>query len=72
MPTSIYNSLGKQQPLNDGGLLDFINQVKQVQQTYKGNPRDEVQRLLNSGSMTQQQFNQYSQIANEIISLMKK
>ncbi len=72
MANPLYNSLGKQQPLNDGGLSDFINQVKQAQETFRGNPREEVQRLLNSGAMTQQQFNQYSQIANSIISLMKK
>lgn len=72
MANPLYNSLGGQQPSNDGGLLNFINQVKQVQQTFRGNPRDEVQRLLNSGAMTQQQFNQYSQMANGIMSLMKK
>ena len=72
MANPLYDSFGKQLPPNDGGLFNFINQVKQVQQTFKGNPREEVQRLLNSGQMTQQQFNQYSQIANGIMSLMRK
>ena len=68
----LYNVLGGQnQTFNDGGFSNFIAQVKQLQQTFQGDPRAEVQRLLNSGQMTQQQFNQLSQMANQVMNLMR-
>jgi hypothetical protein len=41
-----------------------------LKNSFKGNPKDEVQRLLNSGAMSQQQFNEYSQIAQQIVQMM--
>lgn len=73
MSNPLFNMLGGNQPMmNDGGFSQLIAQVKQMQQTFQGDPRAEVQRLLNSGQMTQQQFNQYSQMANQILAMMKK
>lgn len=72
MSNPLFNVLGGNYPLmNDGGFSQFITQVKQMQATFQGDPRAEVQRLLNSGQMTQQQFNQLSQMANQVISLMR-
>lgn len=72
MSNPLFNVLGGNQPMmNDGGFSQFIAQVKQMQQTFQGDPRAEVQRLLNSGQMTQQQFNQLSQMANQVVSLMR-
>lgn len=69
MANFMYNSYGQRR--NDGGLSDLITQVKEVQRTFRGDPRAEVQRLLNSGEMSQQQFNQLSQIANQVLSAMR-
>jgi hypothetical protein len=44
--------------------------AQRLKNSFKGNPKDEVQRLLNSGAMSQQQFNQYSQIAQQIVQMM--
>ena len=52
------------------GMDGFIAQVKQMQQNFQGNPKDEVQRLLNSGQMSQQQFNEFAQMANQIRGMM--
>ena len=72
MNNPLYNVLGGQnQTFNDGGLSQFIADVKRMQQTFQGDPRAEVQRLLNSGQMTQQQFNQLSQLANQYIGLIR-
>ena len=51
-------------------FADIIRQAQELKQSFPGNPRDEVQRLLNSGRMTQQQFNQYSQIAQQVVQAM--
>ena len=51
-------------------FADIIRQAQELKQSFPGNPRDEVQMLLNSGRMTQQQFNQYSQIAQQVVQAM--
>lgn len=65
MSNSIYNSMRPQNPFEQ-----IINQAKEFRKTFNGNPKDEVQRLLNSGQMSQAQFNQLSQIAQQIIGAM--
>lgn len=52
-----------------GGPLGFMNQFNQFRQNIQQNginPQQQVQQLLNSGQMTQEQFNQYREIANQI------
>lgn len=72
MANPLFNMLGGNRPMmDDGGLSQFIADVKRMQQTFQGDPRAEVQRLLNSGQMTQQQFNQLSQLANQYIGLIR-
>lgn len=45
----------------------MIGQIKEFSKTIQGDPKDIVQELLNSGKMTQQQFNEYSQMAQQIL-----
>ena len=53
-----------------GNNNQFGNLIQQAQafkrQFANINPRAEVERLLQSGAMTQSQFNQYSQIAQQV------
>ncbi len=65
MSNPLYNQFGNA-PVNDGGLSQFLNQARQLKASVQ-NPRQEVERLLHSGQMTQQQFNQFAQIANQLI-----
>ncbi|MBO5854384.1 MAG: hypothetical protein J6Q61_06575 [Bacteroidales bacterium] len=53
-------------------FADIIRQAQELKQSFPGNPRDEVQRLLNSGAMSQSQFNEYSQIAQQVVQFMGK
>lgn len=59
-------------PNQNNPMANIIQQVKEFRNNFKGNPRDEVQRLLNSGQMSQQQFNQLSQIAQQVVQAMGK
>ena len=54
-----------------GGAQNFINQFNQFCQNFgnQQNPQAIVQQLLDSGQMSQQQFNQLSQMANQILSM---
>lgn len=61
MSNPLFNQFGNQPNQNGGyGLLCQI--AKTVQ-----NPQQRVQELLNSGQMTQEQFQQYAQMANTIM-----
>ena len=64
----LFNALNcGQQPANNGnGFSNFMNEFQQLQQTVK-NPRQEVERLLQSGAMSQQTFNSLAQQANQIL-----
>lgn len=45
-------------------MTQMMQQFQQFKNTFQGDPQQKVQELLNSGRMTQQQFNQLSQMAN--------
>ena len=68
MANPLFNQFGGQ----NNALLQFINKVNEFQRTFKGDPKQEVQNLLNSGKITQAQFNQFAQMANQILALMPK
>ena len=69
MPNPIYDQFGGQQ--NNNGFSAFMNDFRILQQTVK-NPRQEVERLLQSGAMSQQDFYRFGQMANQIIGMTNK
>jgi len=65
----LFNVLnGGMQPQNP--MMNMITQLNQFRQTFQGNPKQQVQQLLNSGKMSQEQFNQLSQMATQIQNMM--
>lgn len=70
MANPLFNTFGAK-PM-DNGIQQFINEVRNFERTFKGNPKQEVQQMLNSGKLSQQQFNQYAQMANQIMAMMPK
>ena len=65
MSNPLYGQFGGQQSVNNG-FSNFMADFQRLQQTVK-NPRQEVERLLQTGQMSQSQFNQFSQIAQQIV-----
>ena len=63
MANPLFNQFGGQQVNPMQQLVDDARKLKQTMQ----NPRAEVERLLQSGQMSQPQFNQFSQIAQQIV-----
>ena len=68
MPNPIYNSVANQ----NNPFMQIIKEAQNLKNTFKGNPREEVQRLLNSGELSQADFNKYSQIAQQVMQMMGK
>ena len=62
----LFNVLNGGQQATNNGFSNFMNEFQRLQQTVK-NPRQEVERLLQSGQMSQQTFNSLAQQANQIL-----
>lgn len=45
---------------------NLIQRFQQFQRMFKGNPQEQVQQLLNSGRVTQDQYNKAVQMANQL------
>lgn len=58
MSNNLYNSLGPQNNL--------VAQFNNFKKSFTGNPRDQIQQMLNSGKVSQAQYNQAVQKANQI------
>ena len=71
MAHDLFKQFGNQPAPNDGGFSQLVAEVRRMQQTFRGNPQEEVQRLLQSGQMTQEQFNKYAQMANQIAPMIR-
>ena len=63
MPNPLFSQFGGQQVNPMQPLVEDARKLRQTRQ----NPRAEVERLLQSGQMSQSQFNQFSQIAQQIV-----
>ena len=50
---------------------DFIARFNQFRQTINGDPRAQVQSLLNSGRVSQEQYNMAVQQANQLMKFIK-
>lgn len=58
--------------MNPIQLINMINQFNQFKSSFTGDPRQQVQQLLNNGKMSQNQLNQLMQLANQFQNLLPK
>jgi len=63
MSNPIYQQMGQQ--FNGHNVSGLMQRFQQFKQTFTGDPRAQVQQLLNSGRVTQAQFNNAVQIAQQ-------
>lgn len=61
----LYQQMGPQMPQNN-----MIQRFVQFRQQFRGNPQEQVQQLLNSGRVTQAQYDQAVQMANSLRSML--
>lgn len=48
-----------------GNMMNLMGRFQQFKNNFQGDPRAQVQQLLDSGQMSQEQFNQLSQMASQ-------
>lgn len=66
MANNLFNSMRRQ----NNPMEQLAQQAREFKKQFTGNPRQEVEMLLRSGKMSQAQFNQYSQIAQQVAQMM--
>ena len=69
MPKNPLFNILNGQPVNMGN--DFLVRFNQFKQAFSGDPQQQIQQLLNSGKITQGQYNQAVKKANELINMLK-
>lgn len=50
---------------------NILQRLQQFQQMFKGNPQEQVQRILSSGRINQAQYNQAVQMANQLQKMLQ-
>lgn len=55
----------------NGNMMQLLQQFQQFKQNFKGNPQEMVQQLLNSGRISQQQYNSAVQMAQQLQAFIK-
>lgn len=53
------------------GFAQMMQQFRQFKANFQGDPKAEVEKLMQSGKLTQQQLNQLQQMAKQFQSLMQ-
>lgn len=65
MSNPLFGMLSGQMQMNP--MLQKFNQFRQM---FKGDPQQQVQQMLNSGKISQAQYNQAVQMANQVAKMM--
>lgn len=63
----LYRQLQPQNPMNN-----FLQRFQQFQRTFNGNPQQQIQQLVNSGRISQAQYNSAYQMAQQMMKLLNK
>lgn len=66
MSSPMFQALGGAQSMpNDGGFSKMMREFRQFCQTFQGDPKQEVMRLLQSGQMSQQELDMLQSFAQQ-------
>lgn len=71
MANPLFQALGGQMPGPMGQFQRMMQQFQQFKANFQGDPQQEVQKLLQSGKISQQQLNQLLEMAKQFQSLMQ-
>ena len=62
MSNPLYHMLGSQ---TNPGMQQIMSRFQQFQQMFKGDPHQQIQQMLNSGKISQGQYNNAVQMAQQ-------
>ena len=65
MSNPLFSMMGGQAPMNP-----MMQKFQQFQKMFRGDPRQQVQQMLNSGKVSQAQYDQAVQMANQMAQML--
>lgn len=75
MPNPLFNALGggraPQMPSQMGQFQRMMQQFQQFKANFNGDPKAEVEKMMQSGKLTQQQLNQLQAVARQFQGLLQ-
>lgn len=67
----LFNLLGGNRSMIPSNMQAMLSQFQQFKQNFNGDPKQQIQQMLNSGKITQAQYNQAVQMANMLQQFLK-
>lgn len=71
MSNPLYSMFGGMNQMPNNNMMQMLQQLMQFKQNFKGDARQQVQQMLNSGRVTQDQYNRAVQMANMLQQMIK-
>ena len=72
MPNPLFEQFGN---IGNNKMFQMVKQFNEFRRTFQGDPKAEVEKILRSGKISQEQWNQIQQSANDfqrMLNLMAK
>lgn len=70
MSNGLFNALGGGFGGPLGNMAQMVQQFRQFQKTFKGDPRQQVQQMLNSGQVSQAQYDNAVKMAQQLQAML--
>lgn len=70
MSNPLFSMFGGMNSMPNNNMMNLLQQFNQFRQNFSGDPRQQVQQLLNSGKVSQDQYNRAVQMANQLQRMM--
>ena len=73
MPNPLYNDMmGAARPESNNNFAQMMQELNSFAQNLRGNPKQMVMQMLQSGQVSQAQYNQVAQAANQFIGMIQQ
>ena len=70
MNNPLYSMFGGMNQMPNNNMMGLLQQLMQFKQNFNGDPKQQIQNLLNSGKVTQEQYNRAVQMAQQLQRMM--
>ena len=70
MSNPLFSMFGGMNQMPNNNMMNLVQQFMQFKQNFNGDPKQQIQNLLNSGKVTQEQYNRAVQMAQQLQRIM--
>lgn len=70
MSNPLFSMFGGMNQMPNNNMMNLVQQFMQFKQNFSGDPKQQIQNLLNSGKVTQEQYNRAVQMAQQLQRMM--